>query len=62
MNVGGHGAALTNMLFVPPNATIIEFALRPTNVRCFGHMAMALGLDYWIVPQVWSEYITDYPL
>ena len=44
------------MLFAPPNTTVIEFPLRPHVNRCFGYMAMALGLDYWVVPQLSSVY------
>ena len=51
--VGGHGAGLTNMLFAPPGATIIEFGMKPHVDRCYGFMALALGLDYWLLPQVW---------
>ncbi len=58
--VGGHGAGLTNMLFAPSDAVIIEFGLNPHVDRCFGHMAMSLGLEYWLVPQVSSIYHLRY--
>ena len=60
--VGGHGAGLSNMLFAASNATIIEFPLKPHVDRCFGHMAMALGFDYWMVPQVSAFYHTNYTM
>ena len=59
-NSGGHGAGLTNMLFASINTTIIEFPLRPHVDRCYGHMAHALGFDYWVVPQVSTFYHTTY--
>ena len=63
MNTSGpHGAGLSNMIFAPRDASIIEFPLRPQVIRCFGHMAMALGLDYWIVPQINAVYNGNYTM
>lgn len=58
--IGPHGAGLTNMIFAPSNATVIEFSMDPHVNRCFGYMAMALGLDYWLVPQVLAFYYQNY--
>ncbi len=49
--VGGHGAGLSNMLF-SNDASVMEFAMDPHVDRCYGYMAMSLGLDYWLIPQV----------
>ena len=57
---GGHGAGLTNMLLMPPHASVVEFPLKPHVDRCYGHMALALGLDYWIVPQLAANYHLSY--
>ncbi len=48
------------MIFAPSNATVIEFSMDPHVNRCFGYMAMALGLDYWLVPQVSAFYYQNY--
>ena len=53
---GAHGAGLANMVFAPQNATVIELPLRPMVNRCFGYMAMALGLNYTVIPQISSNY------
>ena len=53
---------MTNMLFAPRNATVIEFPLNPHTDRCYGYMAMALGLEYWTVPQVSAYYLDDYQM
>ncbi len=51
--VGPHGAGLTNMLFAAPgNVSVVEFPMEPHCNRCFGYLAMALGIDYWVVPEV----------
>ncbi len=34
--------------------------MRPHVNRCFGFMAMALGMDYWLVPQLSSFYYGNY--
>ena len=53
---GGHGAGLTNMIFSKANATVIELPMKPHVDRCYGYMAMALGLDYWILPHISAPY------
>ena len=48
------------MIFAPFNATVIEFGLQPQVDRCFGHMAMALGLEYWLFPQMSTHLYLKY--
>ena len=50
------------MIFAPSTASIVEFAHVPFAERCFAYMATALGLDYWIVPQVRAHYHLNYTL
>ena len=59
---GGHGAGLTNIIFAPRTATVIEFPLKPHVNRCFGYLATALGQDYWVVPQVTAFYHLHYTM
>ena len=51
---------MTNTIFADLNATVVELALKPHVDRCFGYIAMALGLDYWLVPQLSSFYYGNY--
>ena len=57
--LGPHGAGLTNMLLAR-NASVIEFPLDPHVDRNMGYMAAALGLDYWLVPEVAAFYYQPY--
>jgi hypothetical protein len=47
---GPHGAGLTNMLFCPPGAHIVEIADPGFPNPNFYALAAALGHDYWILP------------
>jgi hypothetical protein len=59
--VGPHGAGLTNMIFADPDrCQVVELPMRPHVNRCFGYMAQALGLGYWVVPEFRSYYHTTY--
>jgi hypothetical protein len=53
---------MTNLLYLPRNATVIEFTMKPQGNRCFGYMAMCLDLEYWLLPQVSSSYHTSYTM
>lgn len=46
--VGSHGAGLTNMLFMSPGSTVVEFR-HPKSVvqNCYFSLASALGFDYY---------------
>ena len=60
MHSGAHGAGLSNMIYAPSDAAVVEFGLSPQIDRCFGHMAVALGLQYWLVPQVTTNLFNAY--
>ena len=60
MRAGAHGAGLTNMVFAPDTASVVEFGLSPQIDRCFGFMAVALGLDYWLVPEISTNLFNAY--
>jgi hypothetical protein len=62
MSIGGHGAGMTNMVFAPDDVSIVEFALQPQCSRIFGYISLALGLDYWLVPQISSFYHLQYEM
>ena len=47
--VGVHGAALTNMIFMPEGAHVIELANPGYPSPAFYALASALGLRYWLV-------------
>ena len=57
---GPHGAGLTNMVFCPKDAHIIEFPLMPNCNRCFEYMANALSLQYSTIPELHSYYYESY--
>eukprot|EP00479_Gromia_sphaerica_P012351 TRINITY_DN6489_c0_g1_i1.p1 TRINITY_DN6489_c0_g1~~TRINITY_DN6489_c0_g1_i1.p1 ORF type:complete len:103 (-),score=4.50 TRINITY_DN6489_c0_g1_i1:222-488(-) len=40
-----------------PGSSVIRFPMKPDVDRCFGHMAAALDLNYWTIPNVTSFYI-----
>ena len=46
---------MTNILFAPRDAVVIEFGMMPHD-RANGQLAMALGMQYWLVPQVSTFY------
>lgn len=48
--VAPHGAGLTNMMFCPPGATVVEMADPGFPNPNFYALASALGHDYWILP------------
>eukprot|EP00039_Didymoeca_costata_P026694 m.16421 g.16421 ORF g.16421 m.16421 type:complete len:782 (+) comp5696_c0_seq2:137-2482(+) len=60
--IGPHGAGLINMIYAPDDASIIEFPMKPQCNRCFGFVAMALELDYWVVPEVSAFYHLKYTM
>jgi hypothetical protein len=46
--VGIHGGGLTNMMFLPPESTVIEIKNNNTNPdsHCYWHLARSLNFDY----------------
>ncbi|CAI5514527.1 unnamed protein product [Closterium sp. Naga37s-1] len=47
--IGVHGAALTNLIFMPPNATLLE--LRPTGMEnaCYHHLSSVCSVQYYLL-------------
>ena len=60
--IGPHGAGLTNMLWSADGASVIEFPLKPHVDRNFGFLAHMCNHDYWLLPQIWSNYHLKYKL
>ena len=50
------------MIYTQKEAAVIEFPMEPHVNRCFGHMAAALGLDYFVVPEVTAFYHQQYTM
>ena len=50
------------MLFAPSNASVIEFEHTPHVDRVFASIAMGLGLDYWLVPQLSATLRGNYTM
>ena len=50
------------MLLAKEGTSFVEFGMKPHVDRCYGQMAMALGLDYWLVPQVSAFYNLNYEM
>lgn len=60
--MGPHGAGLINMVYLPDNASVVEFPMHPQCNRCFGYVASILGLDYWLVPEIATFYHLKYSM
>ena len=60
--IGAHGAGIVNMVYTASNLTVVEFPMRPHCNRCFGYLSMALGVDYWVVPEVNTFYHLKYAM
>eukprot|EP01126_Amoeba_proteus_P040586 TRINITY_DN4333_c0_g1_i3.p1 TRINITY_DN4333_c0_g1~~TRINITY_DN4333_c0_g1_i3.p1 ORF type:complete len:545 (-),score=82.13 TRINITY_DN4333_c0_g1_i3:49-1683(-) len=58
--VSPHGAGLTNMLWTRPGTSVVQFPMNPNTDQCFGYLARALDLDYWLIPQLTSYYYGVY--
>jgi hypothetical protein len=50
------------MIFAPDDASVVEFQLEPQLNRAYGHLAYALGLDHWLVPQIRANHRGFYSL
>ena len=60
--VGPHGAGLSNVAFTDAakRCQLVELPMYPHVNRCFGYLASALGIGYWVVPTFRSYYHTFY--
>ena len=58
--IGPHGAGLTNLVFCAPGTRVIEFPVVPTVLNHYGHLSMALDLEYWQVPELATHYHGQY--
>ena len=47
------------MIFMQPNASVLEIPLKFFPSRIFGYMAVALKMDYWTVPSVQFGYVAE---
>jgi len=50
--IGPHGGALANCLWQAPGSALVELPLAPLQRSEFAVMAAALGLRYWLVPEI----------
>lgn len=57
---GPHGAGLTNMLFCPKSACIMEFQMSPICNLCFEYVANALNLKYVSISEIACYYYEKY--
>lgn len=53
--MGVHGAAMTNMLFLPQQAPVMELLNRDCGELCYARLASCLGLTYFFVACTASE-------
>ena len=53
--VGVHGGALSNVLFCPKGALLVELTVDSPYTRHYEHAAVALGLEYVGIPLVRDE-------
>eukprot|EP00899_Mesostigma_viride_P006057 jgi/Mesvir1/15452/Mv06632-RA.1 len=56
--IGVHGAGLANMVVCQEGTPIVELPRLPMHGNYFAHMAAALGLDYWVSPDLHSWHNT----
>eukprot|EP00899_Mesostigma_viride_P006059 jgi/Mesvir1/15454/Mv06633-RA.2 len=55
--IGVHGAGLANMVACQEGTPIVELPRLPMHANYFAHMAAALGLDYWVSPDLHSWHL-----
>ena len=59
--VAPHGTALSNMVFMPPNATVLEVRPNAFPNDCFRILAFACGLHYHLSLGEGSKHTTLLP-
>lgn len=60
--MGGHGAALANMIFMPLKAFIVEIRPRKSPNACYNSLAYACELNYYLTfgeGDHWSQVHVD---
>jgi hypothetical protein len=60
MVVGGHGAAMANLVFSRPHTPVVQFPLAPLVDTCFVHICAAMDLDFYLYHPISSYYYGDY--
>ena len=58
--IGPHGAGLANMMWCQDGTSVIEFPLVPYANRNLGMLAMAAGMDYYLLPEISANYHLKY--
>ena len=49
MVIGVHGAALSNIVFCPQGAAVVEITMKEPCFRDYTHATQALGLSYFVL-------------
>ena len=58
--LGPHGAGFTNSMFMARGTSVIEFAMKPMVNRTYGWLAVMFDQDYWMCPQIATNYHLKY--
>jgi len=58
--VGAHGAGLSNLLFSDPGTALVLFPMMPHVDHTFAHLAAALDLQQYVLPEIHSNYYGHY--
>ncbi len=58
--LGAHGAGLANCLWARRGTALVELPVYPLQPSTFSHLAAALGLEYWVVPEVSATQTATY--
>lgn len=58
--VSPHGAGMSNMLYMPRNASVVMFPMRPHVDSTFNYLGAALGVQKTIVSEIAANYYYSY--